>query len=746
MMRCWSCAFWSVGVAVCVLLCAACTTTGIRATSADSIQPDERLSVSISADGLRAKPGETIKIKAVVKTKSSTSAIKVRATLLVPATGTKNIDLRLEDKDKGVYTGMIELGKDTPEGLYVITVYATRGSSGGIGKTRFLVGKVICDFFCTSILPQEKTEEDIKECLKGFLSLGGNMIVIHGIMSDQAWYPSKICKTAAVSGSPEDRVGYTLKLADKLGLSALISVSWDTTRNMPYSQYMESIKAILAELWELYSDHPSLAGFYSYQEGSGTYFVSYLREFCDAIKGHNSGLLTACAPYIDDPLLSGYLAAIESLDIVIWQGAVMASYRTDNKQRFPLRRIKDFCSLSSGGTLIKDKITLSHVELFGYQEKSFANEYLASYEDTYAQILSAACSYGQDGIALFTYHYNVHEMSRTIPEARNTGLGVRDGLQAYKLITKTAAAKPNCLALYYPYADWCVERWINCFVPALDAFRRLGVSVDIIPFIPPKGEEILPYYPMNLNEEQLNYLLNNKIVLLLPDISGMQETDSILLKTFVEKGGIAVLFGPRIPYGDCFERTQLCGGEENPPGRHSQIEVKEAIHTRVKTGSKLSFEPTDLHSWTPATARKIAVFEDGSAAVLVNEFGKGKVFTIPVSARDSVTIMPDLIRDILDCALSQKEIKRPFDIIDAQEDLDIAMSSAAGEDYLALVNYKKDAVDARIRPLNIAPDRSYTITDLRAGKTLFEERGEKLTTIQIRIKPMDYIIIRLSPK
>lgn len=726
-----------------VLLLSACVGPGERAKISWS---EETLSIGASVDKSRAKAGETIKLTAVVKAKNDISAVEVKATILIPAAGTKSIDLRLEDKDRGIYTGVIELGQDASEGLYVITVYATDGSSKAIGKTWFLIGKVIGDFLCVSILPQEKTEEDINNYLKDFLSLGGNMIVVHGIMSDQAWYPSRICKTAAVAGSPDDRVGHALKLADKLGLSALISVSWDTTHNMPYSQYMESIKAILSELWELYREHPSLAGFYSYQEGSGTYFVSYLREFCDAIKGHNSGLLTACAPYIDDPLLSGYLAAIESLDIVIWQGAVMASYRPDNRQRFPLRRIKDFCSLSSGGTLIKDKITLSHVELFGYHERAFANAYLASYDDTYAQVLSAACSYGQDGIVFFMYHYNVHEMSKKTPEARNTGLGVRDGLQAYKLITKTASAKPNCLALYYPYADWCVERWTACFVPALDGFRRLGVSVDIIPFIPRKGEEILPYYPMNLNEEQLKYLLNNKIVLVLPDISGMQETDSILLKTFVKNGGVAVLFGPRIPFGDCFDRTELCGGEENPPGKHSQIEVKEELHTRVKMGTKLSFESTDFHSWTPTTARKIAVFEDGRAAVLMNEFGKGKVFTIPIAVRRSVRIMPDLIRDILDCALSLNGLKRPFDVMDASEDLDIAMSSVDGEDYLTVVNYKKEAVDIKIRPLNITPDRLYKITDLRAGETLFEEAGEKLAGMKIRIKAVDYVIIRLSPK
>ena len=33
------------------------------------------------------------------------------------------------------------------------------------------------------------------------------------------------------------------------------------------------------------------------------------------------------------------------------------------------------------------------------------------------------------------------------------------------------------------------------YEPALDALRRLGIAADVIPFIPPRGEEVLPFYP-----------------------------------------------------------------------------------------------------------------------------------------------------------------------------------------------------------------------------------------------------------
>jgi hypothetical protein len=704
------------------------------------------LEVEVFADKFRAKPGELITVSAAVKAIKISSSLKVSAELFVPREGAENLRLQTKDKNKGLYQAQVELGSEAPEGLYGITVKAASGSSSAVGKASFLVGKIIADFYIISALPKEDTEQDVADYLNSFLNIGGNMLVIHDIVSEKAWYPSRICSRAAASDSADDRVGLTLKLADKLGLPSLISVVWDISRKMPYAEHMESTKSILKELWLLYGRHPSLVGFYNYQEGSGTYLASQVREFSDAVKALDKGLLTACAPYIDDPILAGYLAAIDSLDIVIYQGAVMASYRPDNRKCFPLRRTKDFSALSSGATLIKNKISLSHVELFGYLERSYAHSYLASYKDIYEQILSAATCYGPDGITLFTYHYNIHSLSKKIPEAKNSALGVSDGLKAYELLSQSAAREPTRIALYIPYSDWWCDRWTSCYLPALDGFRRLGMAAEIIPFVPPKGEEILPYYPMSLNREQLDFLLDRNYVLILPDISGMQDTDSLLLKEFVEKGGAAVLFGPHIPYGDRFNRTELCGGGENKEASHYKIEVKEAIQARVRQGEKFAFESTHFSSWSPIAGRAVACFEDGSAAVLINNFGKGVVITIPVSLSGMVRVAPALVRDIIDFALAQKGVKRAFDIIGANEDMDIAMSLFKGEYWLAIVNYQDKAVKVKICPLHLASDKVYKLVDLRTGRLLAEEKGSGLTELRMKLGPSDFLALALARK
>jgi hypothetical protein len=404
-----------------------------------------------------------------------------------------------------------------------------------------------------------------------------------------------------------------------------------------------------------------------------------MREFAAAVKSHNRGLLTSCAPYIDDPLLAGYLAAIDDLDVIIYQGAVMASYRKDNRKCFPLRRTKDFTGLSSGATMQRNKITLSHVELFGYLEKQFAGAYLASREDIYSQILSAATCYGPDGIVFFTYHYNIHELGEKIPRVTESRRGVEEGMAAYALISAAAAPASSKVGLYIPYSDWWTDRWTNAVVPSLDACRRLGLSPDIIPFLPPKGEDVLPYYPFHLNEEQLDFLLRNNYVLILSDIAGMQDTDSLLLRDFIEKGGVALLFGPSIPYGDQYDRDQICGGRENPARTHSTVTIQEPLGHRADKGARFGLPPASVSSWSPEHGKAVAVFEDGSAAALLNEFGRGFCLTIPLSLGGAVSSVPDLVRDLLDFALERKGMKRAFDLIGAGDDLDVAMAMSGGQ-------------------------------------------------------------------
>ncbi|MGQ9673969.1 MAG: hypothetical protein ACUVV5_12715 [Candidatus Aminicenantales bacterium] len=705
------------------------------------------LSVAVRTAELRARPAERMDVEVIVRSTKKFKGLDVQASLFVPTRGAEPLALEMEGQigdHEATYRGKIVLGEGSPEGFYVLTVEATLGSEKALGKASFLVGKAVADFMIMTAVAEDNPEEDIRAYFEAFRRIGGNMVVIHNIITDKAWFPCRVCQKSAAAGTPEDRVGTALKLAQEYGLSAILSVSWDMSRPIPSSDRLQSMIAIVDELWKLYGSSPALAGFYDYQEGSGTYLAAHLREFARAVKARNGGLLTACAPYIDDPLLAGYLAAIDELDIIIYQGAVMASFRPDNRKCFPLQRTKDCTGLSTGATLQKNKITLSHVELFGYQERRFGNAYLASPEDIRSQILSVATCFGPDGITFFTFHYNMHVLGKTVAEVKHSYRAFEEAMKGYRIIAETAASASSHIGLYLPYSDWWADRWTNCFVPALEAFRRLGICPDIIPFIPPRGEEVLPFYPYHLNEEQLDYLLRHQYVLILTDIAGMQDTDSMLVKEFVSKGGVALFFGPRIPFGDSFVREELCGGREEPISPHDRVIVRESLGQRTKKGEAFSFPAASLSSWTPVDGKILAAFEDGRAAFLQKNFGAGFVVTTPLSLSQAVRIMPDFLRDLFDRALKARGAGRIFDVLGAIEDMDLAMALTDQGRVLAIVNHQRRAVPITIRPLELDPNSLYSLKDWRSGEKPREGRGKEFSEIRVLVPAVDYILLNLS--
>ncbi len=597
--------------------------------------------IEISVSRSRVAPGETVVVKLHLSTSFRASNTSPSAVLLRPSVGIEPLPLQpLAGGIPFSYIANIHLPQSAPPGLYMVHAWTgDRDHPSSIGKTTFLLGKIVGDFFIGSALDEEKPRPDLENYLKDFHALGGNFLIAHNLITtERAYFPCAVCKHSARQPEQPDIVDLLLAEADRGGYPVLLSVSWDMTRDTPYEGRMKETLSIMDDLYSRYAHHPSLAGFYSFQEGSGTYYVPYIREFSKHVKGLNPNLLVACAPYVDDPLLAGYLATLKDLDIIIWQSGVMGSYRSDNRKKYPLRRVKDFCSLAAGAKQLESKIALTHVELFGYLEQALAPDVpTTGYKNIYQQILSAATVTGSDGIMLFTFHYHIYNVLKTHPEVRESRKAVFDGLNAFKLIASRVSSQPNPLAVYFPYSDWVIERWPNSFLPALDAFRVLGIPVDVLPYAPPLEEAILPYYPIHMNRSVLARLLQNRTVLILPDISGFQQTDSDLIKAFVEQGGVILAFGPQIPMGRSYKRTELFGVEESKSQVHNAIVVREALGDRVRAGNKFALPDVRLPSWTIAGARAAATFDDGSAAILVNSYGKGKTVTIAPAASDSGT-------------------------------------------------------------------------------------------------------------
>jgi len=671
-----------------------------------------KVSVSIA----KPAPGQSVGI-----TVRSAGGKKVAATLMRPGIGPELLPLKAT-AEKDVYTSAVKIDEGSPGGLYLVYAWAgSRTHPTAVAKASFRTGNIVADFYVANYTDQRAVAADIANYLKDFRSLGGNLLVAHNlIVPAGAFYPSRIAKTSVRPGAANDVVEQILTQADRQGIGVLLSANWDATRTSPYKDRMKEIKAIISELYALYRHHPSLAGFYSWQEGSGTYYAPYIREFSEHVKSLDKGLLTACAPHIDDPLLASYLSVIEELDILIYQGAVMGSYRTDNRKKYPLRRVRDFASLGAGAKRLQGKITLTHVELFGYLEKRRSPDHAAaSYDDIFGQILSAATVTDTDGISLFTHHAIVYEPLKKFEDVQKSRQAVADGLKAYRLITSKVSNGRNPIALYAPYSDFVVERWSEYFLPALDAFRAVGVPVDVLPYAPRMDESVYPYYPIHHNNEVLERLLKEGTVLVLANVSGFQQTDSDLIKAFIERGGVVVAFGPQIPMGRSYERTEMFGIDEpGKPSTHSKIVVTGPAGGRVKAGDSFARTLSDFPAWTAGSAKVVAVFEDDSPAVTINKYGKGLAIAILPPAEASVQTFPELVRDVLRYAVSSSGHSLPVDVLGGNEKTDIAVRRIENGFCVAVVNHDGADLEVTLRPATSVIGEASEWRDLVTGRKL----------------------------
>jgi len=680
----------------------------------------DRIDVTVSPR--RPEPGDTV----VIRVKAPEGAGEPQAALLIPKSGRTPLDLKApaaDAKDR-TYEASIALGAGDPEGLYAIHVWTgSEKTPKAVGKGWFLRGRIILDYPILSLVDGARPSADIRAYLEDIHGLGLNFLVVHVLIdAKKAYYPSEVARNNVLRGSPSDYVETFLRLSDQIGFACLLSVSWDMTHNTDYRTAPAEIRWITDELWALYGHHPSLAGFYSYQEGSGTYLVPYLREFCGHVKKLHPNLLTACAPYVDDPLLSGYLSMLDSLDMVIFQGMTMASYRPDNVKRYPLRRVRDLCGVGIGGKWLQDKIAITHTELFGYLESRAAKGHnTTTYENILPQVLSAATAAGSDGVSFFTYHANIYNAGRKPANAKDIARAreaVVDGLKAYNIIWEAVARRPNPVAFYYPYEDWVIERWWTGYLPAIDAFRRLGVAADFVPFAPAITESVTPFYPYRPNGTALRRYLDEKIILILPDVSGFHNVDSEFVKAFLEQGGAIVAFGPQLPMGNTYDRDALLGAAERTKVPRRVIVVRKPAGSRVEARARFGLTGDQAWTgWKAGSAKIVAEFEDGTAAVFTNRVGKGVIASFAMDAATAAREIPDIIRDVLDAAMAVTGGMRPVDVLGATENVDLASCVIPGGVRAAVVNHAAEPVEVVIVPLGTAASAAGIWTDLATGAT-----------------------------
>lgn len=686
-------------------------------------------SIQINVSSPRAVPGETVEITFQLAPGTNVAHGSLQAVILRPSLGAA--PLPIDARGAGMYLARYRVPKSAPQGLYAIEARAGRSDgSGPLGKATFLVGKITADFFEPVHLDPSNTAGSLDGYLAEFSRLGGNLVIAHGIITtDQAYFHCEICKTSPALRGSGDIVEMLLRQADARGIGVLFSVAWDLTHQSPFQDRLAETGAIMRELYREYGRHPSFLGFYAYQEGSGLYYAPYIAKFTRMAKDIYTGLLTACAPYVDNPNLAGYLGSLHDLDIIIYQAMVMGSYRPDNREHYPLRRAKDFCALSAGAKKLQNKIALTHVELFGYRENDIGSGF-ASYDNQYGQFLSVATVADNDGIALFAYQPLIYSRLKSNPQAAESQKAVVDGLRALRIISSASAA-PALLAAYLPYSDWAAERWQESYLPAFDAFRKLGIPLGVLPYEPPADESLLPYYPFHLNADVLERLLRNGTVLVLPDVSGLQKTDSDLIRQFLEQGGVVIAFGPRIPTGVSYNRADIFGVESRSIAEHRFLEIQSPAGARAAAGTRIAFAQQSLPSWKTAGATVIASFDDGGAAVAVHSYGKGAAYTISPSAMTAAELFPALVRDVIDSALARKGKVRAVDILGSNADSNEAITQTKNGFIVAVVNHNATDLAITLQPLNTFSVRKGEWIDMAKGDTRLGEANGRAVSLTV---------------
>ncbi|RKY16543.1 MAG: hypothetical protein DRP63_05195 [Planctomycetota bacterium] len=290
---------------------------------------------------------------------------------------------------------------EDPKGLYVLTaVVGTKSGQKLIAKRSFLSGAVLTDFFYADKMPAENPAIFVQRYLQSFRTLGGNLVIFHpSVGKERPFYESGLTTKRVVPAS--DILELVLRECSRRGIAVLVSVCWDRTTAMAHEERLASLCDLAAEIYFRYGSYPAFCGFYLYQKGSNRAFVELVRQAAAFLKQRiNPGLLLACSAYVDDPLVAGYLATVDELDIVVADTALMPL--SDEEQAYyPVRRVADFTRMFATAAKTCGKMVIGSVQLSA--PPSLSKNRLCSTSVVRDQLLALAASIPLDGVVLSSY-------------------------------------------------------------------------------------------------------------------------------------------------------------------------------------------------------------------------------------------------------------------------------------------------------------------------------------------------------
>lgn len=146
--------------------------------------------------------------------------------------------------------------------------------------------------------------------------------------------------------------------------------------------------------------------------------------------------------------------------------------------------------------------------------------------------------------------------------------------------------------------------------------------------------------------------------------------------------------------------------------------------------------------WKTENTKIVAVFEDGSPAIIIKKCGKGTIATILIDATTASEQFPELVRDVIDNVMATCDISLPVDILGTNENVNIAVTETESGFRVAVVNLNSHPLEIILKPLNIAGNSSYRWYDLISEKSI--KNSKENISLKLQIPGIDYICVEFK--
>jgi hypothetical protein len=206
---------------------------------------------------------------------------------------------------------------------------------------------------------------------------------------------------------------------------------------------------------------------------------------------------------------------------------------------------------------------------------------------------------------------------------------------------------------------------------------------------------------------------------------------------------LLLLFGPQLPMGRTYDRLALIGAQELPAAQRRALVIDEAVGRAPVGVARLPLQGT-WPAWRPTSARVLARFDGGGAAVFEQRYGRGVVLTVAIDAQSAARQARDLVLEIIERALRSAGTSLPILVEGTTIVADLSSSRSDLGTTAAIVNHGDAPLDVVVRPGGRDASGGSTWRDLVSQQQLGTTHGA--AGLPLRIPAGGFRAVKLVAK